>query len=236
MRYAPPGLCLNDFTLLDLPDGYHVLHLQGPWSERFDERSMETSYGHARSADLVDWETLGPCFGVGRPGSFDSAAIWTMHAFPCAGGTAMAYTGVRSRAHPEQTVGLAFTDRSDATGWMRVTADPLVVPDERWYRTGPDAAWRDPFVVHEGGRWAMVLAAASAAHPADRGGCLALAHSDDLLRWEAGPPVVVPGDVPEVECPALERVDGVTLRFTTDSMQSAIRTLNSLAAMSFMLR
>ncbi|AWQ06514.1 M55 family metallopeptidase [Bordetella bronchiseptica] len=36
--------------------------------------------------------------------------------------------------------------------------------------------------------------------------------------------------------PTLERVDGVTLRFTVDSMQAAIRTLNSLAAMSFMLR
>ncbi len=36
--------------------------------------------------------------------------------------------------------------------------------------------------------------------------------------------------------PTLERVDGVTLRFTTDCMQSAIRTLNSLGAMSFMLR
>jgi D-amino peptidase len=36
--------------------------------------------------------------------------------------------------------------------------------------------------------------------------------------------------------PTLERVDGVTLRFTTDSMQSAVRMLNSLAAMSFMLR
>jgi len=36
--------------------------------------------------------------------------------------------------------------------------------------------------------------------------------------------------------PTLERVDGVTLRFTVDSMQSAIRTLNSLSAMSSMLR
>lgn len=36
--------------------------------------------------------------------------------------------------------------------------------------------------------------------------------------------------------PTLERVDGVSLRFTTDSMQAAVRTLNSLAAMSFMLR
>lgn len=36
--------------------------------------------------------------------------------------------------------------------------------------------------------------------------------------------------------PTLERIDGVTLRFTIDSMQAAIRTLNSLGAMSFMLR
>lgn len=36
--------------------------------------------------------------------------------------------------------------------------------------------------------------------------------------------------------PTLTRVDGVTLRFTADSMQSAIRMLNSLSAMSSMLR
>ncbi|MVW71862.1 MULTISPECIES: M55 family metallopeptidase [unclassified Bordetella] len=36
--------------------------------------------------------------------------------------------------------------------------------------------------------------------------------------------------------PTLERVDGVMLRFTVDSMQAAIRTLNSLSAMSSMLR
>lgn len=36
--------------------------------------------------------------------------------------------------------------------------------------------------------------------------------------------------------PTLERVDGVSLRFTADTVQAAIRTLNSLSAMSFMLR
>lgn len=36
--------------------------------------------------------------------------------------------------------------------------------------------------------------------------------------------------------PTLERVDGVTLGFTAGSVQAAIRMLNSLAAMSFMLR
>ena len=36
--------------------------------------------------------------------------------------------------------------------------------------------------------------------------------------------------------PTLERIDGVTLRFTVESMASAIRVLNSLSAMSYMLR
>ncbi len=36
--------------------------------------------------------------------------------------------------------------------------------------------------------------------------------------------------------PTLERVDGVTLRFTVATVQAAVRTLNSLSAMSSMLR
>ena len=36
--------------------------------------------------------------------------------------------------------------------------------------------------------------------------------------------------------PALSRLDGVTVRFVAASMQDAIRTLNSLSAMSYMLR
>ena len=38
------------------------------------------------------------------------------------------------------------------------------------------------------------------------------------------------------QLPSLERVDGVTLRFTTPSVEHAVRTLNCLSAMSFMLR
>ena len=36
--------------------------------------------------------------------------------------------------------------------------------------------------------------------------------------------------------PALERVDGVSVRFPADSVQAAVRMLNCLSAMSFMLR
>ncbi|MEM5384373.1 M55 family metallopeptidase [Paraburkholderia phymatum] len=38
------------------------------------------------------------------------------------------------------------------------------------------------------------------------------------------------------QMPSLERVDGVTLSFSTPSVEHAVRTLNCLSAMSFMLR
>src|SRR5919108_5005624 len=96
MRYAPPGMCLNDFALLG-PAPYLLIHLQGPWTPEFDATRLETSYGRARSRDLISWEPLGPVFGVGAPGRFDDAAVWTMHPFRHGPGLAMAYSGVTLR-------------------------------------------------------------------------------------------------------------------------------------------
>ncbi|MDT4809681.1 hypothetical protein FQZ97_425780 [compost metagenome] len=45
------------------------------------------------------------------------------------------------------------------------------------------------------------------------------AHADLFCQW-----------------PALERLDGVTLGFQADSVQAAVRMLNCLSAMSFMLK
>ena len=49
VRYHPPGMCLNDFSLLDCADGWRVLHLQGPPVHPFDAATLETSFGLARS-------------------------------------------------------------------------------------------------------------------------------------------------------------------------------------------
>ncbi|WP_112471347.1 mucin-1 [Streptomyces triticisoli] len=213
MRYAPPGLCVNDFDLLRHADGtYTVLHLQGPWTAEFDHLRMETSYGRATSADLVHWEPQGTAFGNGLPGRFDQQAVWTMHAFPHGTGMAMLYTavsGLTPDGWPLQSVGLAYSERTDGTGWRRHGTGPVAEADPRWYRTGERMGWRDPFVVRddESDGWVMVVCAADASLPVEVSGCVAWATSDDLEHWTVHPPLVSPGDVDELECPVLERLD-----------------------------
>ncbi|GGN57717.1 hypothetical protein GCM10011579_020260 [Streptomyces albiflavescens] len=213
MRYAPPGLCVNDFALLRDEDGtYVVLHLQGPWTAEFDHLRMETSYGRATSTDLVGWQPQGTAFGVGLPGSFDQQAVWTMHPVRHGDGMAMFYTGVSGLTpggRPLQSVGLAYSDRTDGTGWRRHGTAPVVEADPRWYRTGEQMAWRDPFVVRddETDGWVMVVCASDASLPVEVSGCVAWATSDDLEHWTVHPPLISPGDVDELECPVLERLD-----------------------------
>ncbi|GAA3820740.1 hypothetical protein GCM10022403_062710 [Streptomyces coacervatus] len=213
MRYAPPGLCVNDFAVLRDDDGsYVVLHLQGPWTAEFDHLRMETSYGRATSADLVAWRPEGTAFGNGLPGRFDQQAVWTMHPIAYGDGMAMFYTGVSgltADGWPLQSVGLAYSDRTDGTGWRRHGTGPVVEADARWYRTGERMGWRDPFVVRddESDGWVMVVCAADASLPVEVSGCVAWATSDDLEHWTVQPPLISPGDVNELECPVLERLD-----------------------------
>lgn len=211
MRYAPPGLCLNDFAVLVDAGAAHLLHLQAPPVEPFEAAVLETSVGHAVSADLVRWEPAAPVFGVAAPSRFDDSAIWTMSTAPAPdGGLSMLYTGVRLRRHgsrqvPWQSVGLARSARRDGTGWRRVGREPVLQADPRWYRVDEHQAWRDPFLVPEDGLWwALVAARDAAVADPERGGCVGLASSPDQRVWTVHPPVLSPGRWSELECPVPE--------------------------------
>ena len=125
------------------------------------------------------------------------------------------------------------------------TGDDVFIEETR--DTFPGAEWVQTKVAHGQGSGITLSPAAS------RRAIAAAAESVVRNFKRGGDKKAVPFRIPApIECrlqtqssaladlfcmwPTLERVDGVTLRFTTDSMQSAIRTLNSLAAMSFMLR
>ncbi|MNX65849.1 D-aminopeptidase [compost metagenome] len=125
------------------------------------------------------------------------------------------------------------------------TGDDVFIEETR--DTFPGAEWVQTKVAHGQGSGVTLSPAAS------RRAIAAAAETAVRNLKRGGDKKAVPFRIPApIECrlqtqsaaladlfcmwPTLERVDGVTLRFTTDSMQSAVRTLNSLAAMSFMLR
>ncbi|ONI84852.1 hypothetical protein ALI22I_30700 [Saccharothrix sp. ALI-22-I] len=197
MRYAPPGSLLDGFTVLRRGAHYHLVHAQRALDH--GDRAGFTSFGHAVSTDLVSWETRGPCFGVAGPGAFDSAAIRGPHVFGLGVQTAMLYTGLADGRRTEGT-GLAFTASGDGSGWLRVSADPVVRPDPRWYGVND---WRDPFLVDgDAERWAMVVGATGRD---SRAGVIGLAVSDDLVEWEVRPPLEPPGDLDGLGGPVVER-------------------------------
>ncbi|WP_233235422.1 M55 family metallopeptidase [Bordetella sp. LUAb4] len=106
----------------------------------------------------------------------------------------------------------------------------------------PDAVWVQTKIARGQGSGTSLSPAASRAAIAEAAQA-AMAKIKTLKPFRIAPPIecqlqTQTTAVADLFCmlPSLERVDGVNLRFTTDSMQAAVRTLNSLAAMSFMLR
>jgi hypothetical protein len=205
MRYAPPGLCLNDFDLIKLEDQYHLIHLQGPPIYPFDATYLESSYGHAVSNDLISWETKAPVFGIASPKHFDDSGIWTMHITPYENKLWMFYTGLSNQKYLYQQIGLAISELENGPNWMRYKSEPLVSADPRYYQVDDDMAWRDPFVIYdpEDNIWIMYIAAKTKEGDKRRRGCIGTATSTNLVDWVVKPPVISPAKYFEMECPVI---------------------------------
>jgi len=129
-------------------------------------RHVNATIGHATSRGLVDWDDyLGVTFGPSEIGcnAFDDMAIWTGSVTNDGRQWVDVLRGDLTRRPSPlcQRVGAAVSN--DLHRWRRVSDEPAVYPDSRWYRTlaikpaptkGPDIvrsseAWRDPPVFRD---------------------------------------------------------------------------------------
>jgi beta-fructofuranosidase len=215
MALRLPDKWVWDFWFARDGDEHHAFFLQAPRSlGRSELRHRNASIGHAVSTDLCNWTMLPDALLPGKPGSWDDLATWTGSVLEHNGRWHMLYTGISTRdSGLIQRIGLATSD--DLVHWTRHPANPVLEADGRWYELldltrWRDQSWRDPwlFADPEGDGFRVLITARTPVGEADGAGVVAGARSDDLVRWEVGPPVTQPGEFAQVECPQLVHVNG----------------------------
>ncbi len=157
--------------------------------------------GHAVSTDLTNWTVVRDALIVSDSPAFDSWTTWTGSVIRDDNGLWwMFYTGTsREDGGDVQTIGAATS--TDLMEWTKISSEPLVSADARWYEKldktiWHDEAWRDPWVFRfesDPSTWHMLITArANHGDPATRG-VLGHATSTDLLNWDVQPPLSAPG-------------------------------------------
>jgi beta-fructofuranosidase len=174
--------------------------------------------GHAVSDDLTNWTVVRDALIVSDSPAFDSWTTWTGSVIRDDNGLWwMFYTGTsREDGGDVQTIGAATS--TDLMEWTKVSSEPMVSADARWYEKldktiWHDEAWRDPWVFrfeNDLSTWHMLVTArANHGDPATRG-VLGHATSTDLLNWDVRPPLSSPGQgFGQLEVFQFEVVDGV---------------------------
>ena len=215
MSHRLPDQWVWDFWLVDDGPRRHLFHLSAARELAPADRHRHARVRHAVSEDLTQWEPLGEVVAPSPGPAFDDLAIWTgsivrgddqqWHLF---------YTGLsRQHAEAQQQIGHAVS--SDLHVWARVSTEPVVCPDPRWYRVFGDNAddqpWRDPFVVRDPGRdgWHMLVTASAAGVADDDSGVIGHAWSADLVDWEGREAVASPrSGFNQLEVPQVIQIEG----------------------------
>lgn len=200
-------------------DKYHAFYLSASRALGDpDRRHRHPIVGHAISTDLNNWEVVTDALIVSDSPAFDSWTTWTGSVVRADDGKWwMFYTGTsREDGGDIQTVGAAVSD--DLMVWTKVSSEPLVRADYRWYEQldksiWHDEAWRDPWVFrfeNDPKTWHMLVTArANHGDPRTRG-VLGHAISTDLLNWQVQPPLSAPGQgFGQLEVFQFEIIDGV---------------------------
>jgi len=198
-----------DSWVADDGELYHLYFLQAPRSLGDPaRRHVNATVGHATSRDVVSWDYHGQCLSTSEAG-FDDLGIWTGSVVRANGQWSMFYTAISNAGHHlfDQRVGRAVSD--DLHTWHRVSDQPALSVDGRWYKTlhldppgttGPDLetvseTWRDPLVLPdpEGDGWHMLVTARAVGAGRNDDGVVAHAVSPDLEKWTVEAPLCAPG-------------------------------------------
>jgi len=225
LHYRPADGYFGDAIPFYFEGKYHIFYLKA--TRKGDERLL---WSHIASGDLVHWKELPDALLPGDGDDPDSGGCWTGSVIEKDGAFHIFYTGWHPKVPVPQTICHALSE--DLVHWTKDGRNPILLPDESWYGK---ADWRDPFVfLHpEEQRYFMLICATANSGPVSKRGCIGLATSRDLERWEVHPPFYAPNFSGPMECPDLFELDGhAYLLFSefTEGMQTHYRIADHLGA------
>ncbi|MCS6830960.1 MAG: glycoside hydrolase family 32 protein [Armatimonadota bacterium] len=200
IHYQPADGHVGDVVPFYWDGVYHAFYLKR-------REGKGTSYGHAVSRDLVNWETLPDAIDVGEAGEPDHGNCFTGSVVERNGVFHLFYTGHTENNHPLPVETICHATSHDLIHWRKNPANPILLADPRWYERDD---WRDPFVfwnTSEGRYW-MLLTARLKDLSTPRRGCIALATSADLSHWQIHPPLWSPNIAYALECPDTFEAEG----------------------------
>ncbi|MEN9752080.1 MAG: hypothetical protein RLZZ600_1127 [Actinomycetota bacterium] len=195
-------------------DGYHAFHLSAPKSlGNPDLRHVNARVGHSFSRDLITWDSLPDALLPSPREAFDDLATWTGSVIEHDGVWHMFYTGIDKRSGGAiQRIGHAIS--RDLVMWERVSDEPILQAEARWYSTmtagEPDEPFRDPWIFWHEDQWHMLVTAKHASDAHDGSGHATMAHatSPDLYEWTLHEPLIHNSGFRQLEVFQVIEIDG----------------------------
>lgn len=199
--FKPHDGWAGDFIPFHRDGEFHLFYLKDYRDER--GKGPGTPWFHLGTRDLVAFTDYGQALARGG-GQDQDMYVYTGCVIEAARLFHIYYTGhnptFAAAGRPQEAVMHATS--SDLVRWTKDPSNPILFADSERYE--PDD-WRDPFVFWnpEASEFWMLLAARLRLGPHNRRGCVAMAASTDLSRWEIRDPFWAPGLYYTHECPDL---------------------------------
>ncbi len=201
LHFTPRTGWMNDPNgLIHWRGRHHLFFQHNPHNTRFEN----LSWGHASSADLINWQEHPLALRPGEGGTaYDADGCFSGCAVAVDDGVSLLYTGVRGDM---QLPCLAHSTDPQLETFKKDAANPVIA--QRPPLSGV-TAFRDHTLRHVDGRWRQNVGGGAT----DRGGCLFEYSSSDLSEWRFERVVAdstsigIPGEI--WECPDLFIIDGV---------------------------